>query len=74
MENKRTNLIAYYTEDNNIGNKENIKNKTSFNFNDENKLSFEIAKNLKDDFTQFYNLMYVYESDCISFNINSVQE
>ncbi len=62
--------FSYYTEDNNIGNKENIKNKTSFNFNDENKLSFEIAKNLKDDFTQFYNLMYVYETDCISFNIN----
>ena len=40
------------------------------NINDENKLKFEISKDLKDDFTQYYDLLYLYETDCISFNIN----
>ena len=43
--------FSYYIENNDIGNKENFKNKSYFTINKENKLSFEIAKNLKDDFT-----------------------
>ena len=27
-------------------------------------------KDLKDDFTQYYNLIYTYETDCISMNFN----
>ena len=62
------NNFSYYTEDNDIGNKESIKNFSSLNLNDENKISFEIAKNLKDDFTQYYDLFYTYQTDCISLN------
>ena len=60
--------FSYYIENNDIGNKENFKNKSYFTINKENKLSFEIAKNLKDDFTQYYDLIYEYQTDCISMN------
>ena len=50
--------FSYYTEDNDFGDKENLKNLTSVLFNKENKLSFETNKDLKDDFTQYYNLIY----------------
>ena len=53
-----------------MGNKENIKNFSRYNLNNENKFSFEINKDLKDDFTQYYNLIYTYETDCISVNFN----
>ena len=62
--------FSYYTEDNEIGNIENIKNNTNFKIDNENKISFEIAKNLRDDFTQFYDLIYTYETDCLSLNLN----
>ena len=62
--------FTYYTEDNDIGKKENIKNNSIFSFDDENKLIFEITKDLKDDFTQYYDLIYEYQTDCISINLN----
>ncbi len=62
--------FSYYTEDNDIGNKENIKNFSKYELNNENKISFEMNKDLKDDFTQYYNLIYTYETDCISLNFN----
>ena len=62
--------FTYYSEDHEIGNKENFKNKSSINFNNENKFVFEISKDLKDDFTQYYDLVYIYQTDCISFNLN----
>ncbi len=62
--------FSYYTEDNDIGNKENIKNFSRYKFDKENKISFEMNKDLKDDFTQYYNLIYTYETDCISMNLN----
>ena len=31
-------------------------------------LSFEISKDLDENFTQYYDLIYSYETDCISFN------
>ena len=62
--------FSYYTEDNDIGNKENIKNFSKYELDNENKISFEMNKDLKDDFTQYYNLIYTYETDCISMNFN----
>ena len=62
--------FSYYTENNDMGNKENIKNFSTYNLDDENKFSFEMNKDLKDDFTQYYNLIYTYETDCISLNFN----
>ena len=69
LENFMTNF-SYYSEDNDIGNKENLKNKSEFNIDNENKLSFEITKNLKEDFTQYYDLIYTYQTDCLSIDLN----
>ena len=62
--------FSYYTEDNDIGDKENIKNFSKYVLDNENKISFEMNKDLKNDFTQYYNLIYTYKTDCISMNFN----
>jgi len=62
--------FSYYTEDNDIGNKENIKNFSKYKLDKDNKISFEMNKDLKNDFTQYYNLIYTYETDCVSMNFN----
>ena len=61
--------FSFYSEDNDLGDKKNIKNTSKVNLNDENNIKFEISKDLNDDFTQYYDLVYLYQTDCISFNI-----
>ena len=58
----------YYSEENKINKIENIKNETNYFFNNENKIGFVTSKNLLDDYTQFYDLIYEYNTDCISLN------
>ena len=60
----------YYTTDNELGNNETISNKTVINIDKENKFIFNSTKDLMNDFTEFYNLIYSYETDCISLNLN----
>ena len=60
----------YYSEQNDIGNSEVAINQTSIIINDENKLSFETSKDLKGDFTQYYDFVYEYLTDCISISLN----
>ncbi len=60
----------YYTEDNDIGNKESIKNSSSYQINNESKFNFEVTKDLKQNFTEYYDLIYTYQTDCISLNLN----
>ena len=60
----------YYTTDNDLGKNETISNKTEININELNKFKFNTAKDLIDDFTEYYNLIYSYETDCISLNLN----
>ena len=62
--------ISYYSEHNDLPDVENIKNISKFNFNEENKLTFEISKDLNENFTQYYDLIYTHETDCISFNLS----
>jgi len=62
------NLITsfdYRTENHELGNSETISNSTRLYFDDENSLQFDSTKNLKDDFTEYYNLIYAYETDCL---------
>ena len=47
-----------------------ISNSTLINLNTENSFEFSTSKDLIDDFTEFYNLIYTYETDCISLNLN----
>lgn len=60
----------YYTENHDFGDTESLVNKSTYNINRQNKFSFETTKNLKDDFTEYYDLIYTYITDCISVNFN----
>ena len=62
--------ISYYSEHNDLPVEEHIKSTSKLKLNDENILSFEISKDLDENFTQYYDLIYSYETDCISFNFN----
>ncbi len=68
INNKLQTNFTYYTEDFEIDNKETIKNNTVFKFNSENKLDFSLIKDLKNDYTQSYNINYEYLTDCLSLN------
>tara|TARA_B100000575_G_scaffold291659_1_gene298115 strand:+ start:2982 stop:5369 length:2388 start_codon:yes stop_codon:yes gene_type:complete len=52
-----------------IGNDEIISNKTKIRFNDEKSLRFNISKDLNKDFTEFYDLIYEYKTDCLKTSI-----
>ncbi len=60
----------YYTTDNDLGRSETISNNTVINLNNENTLKFNTTKDLIDDFTEYYNLIYSYQSDCLSIDFN----
>ena len=60
----------YYTTDNDLGEGETISNNTIINLNKESSLKFNTTKDLINDFTEFYNLVYSYETDCISLDLN----
>ena len=62
--------ISYYSVHNDLPNVETIKNSNKFYYDNENSLGFEVSKDLSNNFTQYYNLMYSHETDCISFNLN----
>ena len=72
LELKINNFITnfnYYTDDTEINNSENIKNETKYFIDDKNKIGFSASKDLKEDFTQYYDVNYEYKNDCISVNL-----
>ena len=62
--------ISYYSEQNDLPDAENVKNYSEYSINDENKLKFEISKDLNDNFTEYYDLIYSHETDCIALSLN----
>ena len=56
----------YYNESRDYGSAEVVSNKTEYKFDNENSLTFETSKDLESSFTQYYDLIYKYETDCIS--------
>ena len=62
--------ISYYSEKNDLPEVESVKNNSEILINDENKFKFEVSKDLKDNFTEYYDLIYSYETDCIAFYFN----
>ena len=49
----------------NIGTKSYIKNQTKYSFDENNSLSFATRRNRELEMTEFYNLVYQYENDCL---------
>ena len=60
----------YFTEDHDFGDTENLTNSSTIKINDETKFIFSTAENLRENFTQYYNLIYSYNTDCLAINFN----
>ena len=58
-----------YLNENNSDQNSYLLNKTSYNFNDSNKISFSTRENKKTDLVEYYNLMYQYQNDCLAASI-----
>jgi len=57
--------FEYLNENDTIGSRSYLANKTKFNFDDSQNLSFGTRINKKTRLTEFYNLMYQYTNDCL---------
>ena len=57
--------FQYLEERGSIGSKSYIKNQSKYSFDENNSLSFSTRKNRELDMTEFYNLIYQYENDCL---------
>ena len=57
--------FEYLEERGVIGTKSYIKNQTKYAFDDNNSLSFATRRNRELEMTEFYNLVYQYENDCL---------
>ncbi len=71
------NLITkfeYLNENNTSLKNSYLKNETRYNFNDKNSLVFETSENKEKSFTEFYNLIYQYENDCLKAGIEYNKE
>ena len=60
-----TTQFDYLEERGVIGDANVIENKTEYNFNDANFISFNTRRNSKLDLTEDYNLIYEYKNDCL---------
>ena len=61
--------FKFLSEDTGLVDKELISNTTSYEFNNENSLLFNTSRDLKNDFTEYYNLIYTYETDCLKASL-----
>ena len=66
--------FEYLNENNTSLKNSYLKNETRYNFNDKNSLVFETSENKEKSFTEFYNLIYQYENDCLKAGIEYNKE
>ena len=57
--------FEYLNESNTLAKNSFLSNKTSYNIDSSNKLSFETRENKETSLTEFYNLIYQYRNDCL---------
>ncbi len=57
--------LEYVNENNTSLNNSYLSSETSYNFNDKNSFTFETRQNKEQSFTEFYNLIYQYQNDCL---------
>ncbi len=72
--NNFVNTFTFYEENNLIGDKSYYENEFKYNFNQKNSLSFKTRNNKKDNLTEFYNLIYQYENDCLIASVRYNKE
>ena len=63
--NNFTTQFDYMEERGDIGQNNIIENKTKYNINDENFISFNTRRNRRLDLTEYYDLIYEYKNDCL---------
>ena len=61
--------FEYFNEDNIINQSNHVYNKTSYNFDKQNSLSFATRRNRKINLTEFYDLIYEYRNDCLTASL-----
>ena len=69
-----TTKLEYQNENNSSIKTSYLKNETSLNINEKNSLVFETRENKEKSFTEFYNLIYQYENDCLKAGIEYNKE
>ena len=67
--NKLVTEFSFIEERNVIGSENFLDTKINFEIDNTNSLNFSTRKNFKTDMTEFYNLMYEYENDCLIASI-----
>ncbi len=63
--NRFVTTFDFIEENGAIGNKNILENTTSFNFDDQNFVTFRTRKNREIDLTEYYNFIYEYKNDCL---------
>ena len=69
-----TTKFEYLNENNSNTRTSYLQNKTSYNFNDNNSLVFETRENKEKNFTEYYNLIYQFQNDCLTAAIEYNKE
>ena len=57
--------FEFLEEDNLMGSKSYVSNKSTLNFDNNNSLTFKTNKDLDKNITEYYNLIYEYKIDCL---------
>ena len=61
-----TTKFEYLNENNSSSKTSYLQNETRYNFNDKNSLIFETRENKEKNFTEYYNLIYQFQNDCLT--------
>ena len=72
--NKFSTKFEYLNKNNSNLKTSYLKNETKFNFNEKNSLIFETSENKEKSFTEYYNLIYQYQNDCLKAGIEYNKE
>ncbi len=69
-----TTKFEYLNENNSNLKTSYLQNQTRYAFNDKNSLIFETSKNKEKNFTEYYNLIYQFQNDCLTAAIEYNKE
>ncbi len=72
--NKFSSKFEYLNKNNSNLKTSYLMNETKFNFDEKNSLIFQTSENKEKSFTEYYNLIYQYENDCLKAGIEFNKE